>query len=531
MLLEFSECETVELRVKKEDRFFHCMGRNGSPLSSSVELTSWKNDIEREFFSCPYDQRLFKQMCRNLDGPHSAGASLLFSKRGSCWTRLQRQPTPGSPVTANEDRSDQPDHFSRAVIPLTVGTEIVGLLQLKRNQEKLFCENDIELYEDLAETLGVALVNQLNHLALRERVKELTCLYSVAQLVERPSITLDQILQGIVELLPPAWQYPEIAVGRITLDGNTFATADSREGSWSQSAQILVSGQHRGVIEVAYLEDRPEMDEGPFLKEERNLIDALAQQISLIIQRRQAEEDKLRLQDQLRHADRLATIGQLAAGVAHELNEPLGNILGFAQLVKKCEGLPSLALEDVGKIEAASLHAREVIKKLLIFARQMPPQKTQVNLNEVVEEGLYFLESRCAKSGIELVCTLSPSPPQVTADPAQLNQVLVNLVVNAIQAMPDGGRLTVRTSVGEHYASLVTEDTGIGMSDEVKEQVFIPFFTTKDVGEGTGLGLAVVHGILTSHGGSVRVDSEVGRGSRFEIRLPLARSQDEPECE
>ena len=261
-------------------------------------------------------------------------------------------------------------------------------------------------------------------------------------------------------------------------------------------------------------------------KEERKLIDAVARQVALVIERRQAEQEKLKLHNQLLHADRLATIGMLAAGVAHELNEPLGNILGFAQLAKKCPGVPASAGHDMEKIEAASLHAREIIQKLLLFARQAPPQKTQVNLNHVVEDGLYFFDARCAKQGIELVRLLSEDLPEIKADPGQLNQLLVNLVVNSLQSMSGEGKITVQTRFSEPNVYLIVEDTGAGMSKEVIEKIFIPFFTTKDVGEGTGLGLPVVHGIVTAHGGSIDVDSKVGQGSRFEIRLPAAAPGD-----
>lgn len=362
--------------------------------------------------------------------------------------------------------------------------------------------------------------------ALRERVKELTCLYGIAQITGQPGISLEQILQGIVELLPPAWQYPEITLARITVDGRSYSNPGFRDCRQKQTADIVVGSARRGVVEVVYVEEKPELDEGPFLKEERHLIDGIARQVELIIERRQAEEDRSKLQDQLRHADRLATIGLLAAGVAHELNEPLGNILGFAQLAKKCQGLPESAKQDIEKIESASLHGREVIKKLLVFARQMPPEKRRVNLNEVVEKGLYFWEARCAKAGIELACLLQSDLPEITADPAQMNQVLVNLVVNALQAMPEGGNLTVQTLARDRQVSLIVEDTGIGMGQEVLEKVFVPFFTTKDVGQGTGLGLPVVHGIVTSHGGTIQVESKVGRGTRFEIKLPVVERED-----
>jgi signal transduction histidine kinase len=111
--------------------------------------------------------------------------------------------------------------------------------------------------------------------------------------------------------------------------------------------------------------------------------------------------------------------------------------------------------------------------------------------------------------------------PEIAVDPAQLNQVLVNLIVNALQVMPTGGRLIIRTLTGKKHISLIVEDTGIGMKEEVLKKIFIPFFTTKDVGQGTGLGLPVVHGIVTSHGGSIKVESKLNQGTRFEIQLPV----------
>jgi signal transduction histidine kinase len=356
-------------------------------------------------------------------------------------------------------------------------------------------------------------------------VKELTCLYGIARIAARQDLLLAEILQSVVELLPPAWLYPDIASGRIIVDGQAYTTPGFQDGVQKQSAEIIAQGKHRGSIEVTYSQEMSERDEGPFLKEERNLIDTVAREVALIIERRQAEEEKAKLQDQLRHADRLATIGQLAAGVAHELNEPLGNILGFAQLALKCADLPEQARKDIDRIASASLYTREVIRKLMLFARQMPSSKTQLNLNHIVEEGLGFFEARCSKADIHLIRRLHPSLPEIDADPSQMTQILVNLVVNAIHAMPRGGELVVQTLAGADHVSLVVEDMGVGMNREVMSQIFIPFFTTKDVNEGTGLGLPVTHGIVTAHGGSIHVSSEIGRGSRFEVRFPLGGLQ------
>jgi len=357
--------------------------------------------------------------------------------------------------------------------------------------------------------------------ALTERIKELTCLYGIAQIAGEPGVSLEEIIQRIVELLPPAWQYPDIAFARITFDGASYSSPEIRACRHKQTAEIVVNERSRGTVEIIYAQDRPDADEGPFLQEERNLINGVARQVALIIERKQAEEDKLKLHAQLRHADRLSTIGMLAAGVAHELNEPLGNILGFAELAKKTPEVPVSAKQDIEKIETASLQAREIIKKLLVFARQRPPKKSPINLNQVVRESFNFFEAQCAHEGVELIRDLSPELPEIIADPSQLNQVLVNLVVNALQSMSAGGRITVRTWSSDHHVYLAVEDTGPGISRENLEKIFVPFFTTKDIGHGTGLGLPVVHGIVISHGGTIDVDSKVGSGTRFVIRLPI----------
>ncbi len=372
-----------------------------------------------------------------------------------------------------------------------------------------------------ARPLAAALLYHRAQAALRERVKELTGLYELSKLTESADRDPSEVLPRMVELLPPAWQYPEITVGRIELDGESWETGDaSRVVAW-QEAPILVQGVARGRLQVGYTEERPELDEGPFMREERNLIDALAREVGLFLERWQARHDREMLEEQLRHADRLATIGQLAAGVAHELNEPLAAILGFAQLSLEVEGVPSEVREDLERMVKSALHAREIIKKLMLFSRQTPPRTEEVDVNRLVSEGLYVIESRCAKQGIEMRRELEPELPSLLVDPGQIQQVLVNLVVNAVQAMPDGGTLSIRTFRDGDGVCLEVEDTGMGIDETIRDRIFLPFFTTKDVDQGTGLGLAVVHGIVTAHRGTIEVESEPGRGSRFRVRLPV----------
>jgi len=324
--------------------------------------------------------------------------------------------------------------------------------------------------------------------ALRERVKELTCLYSISKIEEQQGLSIGEIAEKVVNLLPPSWQYPELAFGRINIDDTTYTAGTIVQKGPRLTSNIIVGGKKRG---------------------------------ELFIERKQAEAEKKHLQEQIRHADRLATIGQLSAGIAHELNEPLNNIIGYAQLALNNTDISSQVHEDIEKIKKAALYSREVMRKLFFFARQMPPKKLKVDLNEVVQEGLDFLGSQAVNHEITIDYRPAEPLPEITADSSQITQVVVNIAVNAIQAMAEGGVLTVMTRTDANSVYLTVEDTGTGIDDRIRDKIFLPFFTTKDVNAGTGLGLAVVHGIVTAHGGTISVSSRKGRGSKFEVKLPI----------
>jgi len=521
LILNFSGCDDIRIVFKD----------NGKYSCSSAQAHGKSAEFKMEPYSPGEFDDIIAKSAIDIISHHvwerRFDPSLpFFTPYGSFWTGDTGKPlTFGQAITGYSDLYGlefEGEYRSVAIIPITIISENVGLLHLFSEACGFFTIFDLQHYETVAQGLGIALINHRAQAALRERVKELTCLYGIATLSKKPDITKEKILQGIVNILPPAWQYPEITCGEIVVDGDRYRSPEFAPGVSNQAARIVVDGQERGTVEVNYTKPMPELDEGPFLKEERNLIDAVALQIALIMEQKQAEEERQMLQEQLRHADRLATIGQLAAGVAHELNEPLGSILGFAQLARKGNAISKQTDDDVQKIINAALHAREVVRKLMLFSRQMPTRQEAVDLNKTITEGLYFLESRCAKAGIEMIRRPGPNIPLLTADQSQIYQVLVNLAVNAVQAMPEGGKLTITTALDKNDILLIVEDTGMGMSKEVMGKLFIPFFSTKDINEGTGLGLSVVHGIVTSHGGAISVESEVGRGSRFTIRLPLA---------
>ncbi len=526
ILMDFSGADSVGMWLKERAKFYRSEVSRTKASSFHFEIMPVEKDQAGRIIPKYRENYWLERMSREIFIGRFDPSLPCFTATGSFWTEdientlalLQKME-----MISGEDRLSADRTFrSLVLIPIRIKDESIGLLELKIRSRGSFSSQYVQFFEGVAQTLGIALVHRRAQVELRERVKELTCMYGIAKLEEQESVSLEIIIQGIVEILPHAWLYPDIASARIMLDEQSYETPRFQEGAEKQTADIVVDGQKRGFVEVVYAKEMPELDEGPFLKEERSLIDTVAREIALIIERKQVERDKERLQEQLRHADRLATIGQLSAGIAHELNEPIGSILGFAQLIQKSPKTSDQTKKDVEKIMKASLHAREVVKKLMLFARQMPPQKTRVNLNQIIEEGLYFLESRCTKENIKVVRFLSQDLRDITADPAQMTQVLVNIIVNAIQAMPDGGQLTIQTKSTQKHVSLIVEDTGMGMEKKVLKQIFLPFFTTKDVGKGTGLGMSVVHGIITSHGGTIHVDSRVGQGTRFEIQLPIA---------
>ncbi len=535
LIFACSGCDAIEVRLNDGELHYRWTASRHPRSASRFDLASWTQCEGGAVIPAAQDDSDLERLCRDVASQSCDSTQSFITGNGSFWTGDAWEPlagTAGAGHSTDGKRVCVGGHYrSLAIIRFVVDEQTNGLLHVKDERPHSFSEEEVEFYEGIAQTLGLAIADRRAEAALRERVKELTCLYGIAQLVEQMRSSLGEMLECIVELLPPAWQYPEMTAARIILDGRSYVTPGFRQSRYRQSADIVVGGGRRGIVEVAYTEERPEFATGAFLKEEEKLINAIAREVALIVERKESGEDKARLEQQLIHADRLATIGELSAGVAHELNEPLGSILGFAQLAEKCPGLPEQARRDIRRIENASLYAREVIKKLMVFARQMPARKTPARLNEVVEEAFFFLEGRCVKGGIQVVRELAPNLPEIIADPAQLKQVLVNLVVNAIHAMPEGGTLTVSTRERESCVSLVVQDTGRGMDEATIDKIFLPFFTTKDVNEGTGLGLAVVHGIVTAHGGTIDVTSQPGHGTRFEICLPTTAAEESLEVD
>jgi len=236
---------------------------------------------------------------------------------------------------------------------------------------------------------------------------------------------------------------------------------------------------------------------------------------------------------QLRHADRLTTVGKLAAGLAHEIGTPLNVITGHAQLILDEHPADASAHENALTVKQQAERVAAIIRQLLDFARQRSPQPTRHDLVALARQTISLLSALAHRKSVIIELDSRAEKVWTRVDPPQMQQALTNLVVNGIHAMPDGGRLVVKVdrrrvepppdhdgAPGEYHC-LEVADEGAGIEPDHLPRVFEPFFTTKDVGEGTGLGLSVSYGIVREHGGWIAVDSAPGRGSRFSIFLPL----------
>jgi signal transduction histidine kinase len=251
---------------------------------------------------------------------------------------------------------------------------------------------------------------------------------------------------------------------------------------------------------------------------------------------RRETEARIATLEQLRHAERLATIGRLSAGIAHELGTPLNVVTGRAKLIA-AEDLEREAIIENSRIIREQVdRMTRIMRQLLDFARRRTARRSPSDIRTTIHQVLEMLNATARKNGVTLELVESGDIPMIAIDYAQIQQVFTNLILNGIQAMPNGGRLELgvrveraRTPARESseenkYIAIYVRDEGVGISEENKKRLFEPFFTTKEVGKGTGLGLSIAHGIVDDHGGWIEVESKPGTGACFTVYLPMENS-------
>jgi two-component system NtrC family sensor kinase len=286
----------------------------------------------------------------------------------------------------------------------------------------------------------------------------------------------------------------------------------------SDAVKELVSASHeiaRGNLEV-----RAEVKSHDELRDLADTFNAMA----LALKDR---DEKLKefTTKKIMESERLALIGQLAANVAHELNNPLQGIVTYSRLLLERLPDPNPSRPFIQKIVSQADRSRNIIRGLLDFSRQRTPNRQPSDVNKVLQECIALVEDQASFHNIELIKDLQAGLPPAVVDPSQIQQVFINMMVNAADAMETGGRLALSTRLdsGDRFVDVAFADTGHGISKENLERIFDPFFTTKETGHGVGLGLAISYGIIKEHQGTIAVQSEVGKGTTFTISLPVAR--------
>jgi len=240
------------------------------------------------------------------------------------------------------------------------------------------------------------------------------------------------------------------------------------------------------------------------------------------------EQLQKQAQEEVMKSERLAMVGQLAAGIAHEINNPLGGILLFSRLLLQKAPSEGLMRDNLERIEKDAKRCQNIVQGLLDFARQREPKIETLELNDVLEKTINLFENQPLFHNIEIVKQYQADLPTIFADPAQIQQVFINIIMNAAEAMDGKGVLTIATKSGDrdNYVEISFSDTGRGIPADELSRVFEPFFTTKGVGRGTGLGLSISYGIIQKHGGTIKVSSRLGQGSTFLIILPKNKTKE-----
>lgn len=356
--------------------------------------------------------------------------------------------------------------------------------------------------------------------ALKERIKELTCLYEVSSIIANTNYELvEETLKAIAFSLKKAFQYPQKTDVLIQYETVSIKTHSFSQDNLTIDSNIKTFNTEKGKI-VAHL-NTSESKEINFLKEEQLLLNNVALKVGNLLERIEIQNNETSLKRQMEHADRLSILGEITAGIAHELNTPLANILGFSELLKEDLKSNTKAITDIDKIIKNAIFSREVVKKLMFFACEMPQEMKRVNLISHIKNAINLLDATFKKEQVKYLVKTEYETLWLRADPIQLTQIIFNLLMNAIYFSPKNGLVTIEALSIKNDIVLKIFDEGIGFKESDLDKVFQPFFTTKPQGDGSGLGLSVVHGIVASHKGTIRAENNIKKGAIFTITLPI----------
>ncbi len=442
--------------------------------------------------------------------------------------------SPGPVPVGDEDLDELPGDVRESLRmrgleqlqPLRVRGRLIGFMGIGRRLDGgPLSSEDLQLVTALADYAAIAIDNAALYDSLKSKANQLTQLKAYSESVVE-SITVGVAVvdpQGIVTVWNSAMQ--DIG-GRSCAQALGKHIEDLLHPDLTSSMRTLLDGPGWAVAGTRQLyKTRIEDEDGkgrlanvvlsPFVGQD-------GQETGLLILFEDITE-KQQLEGQLQQAEKLSSIGIFAAGVAHEVNTPLAGISSYAQMLLTKTEPKDPAYGTLKKIENQSFRASQIINNLLNFARVSGSEAGEVSLNSLMVETISLLEHQFKRGAVDVQMDLDPYLPKTFGVKGKLQQVFMNLFLNARDAMPEGGRLRVRTYQHNSQAIIEVADTGEGIAEENLKRIYDPFFTTKEVGKGTGLGLSVSYGIVQEHAGRISVESRAGQGTTFHINLPIKR--------
>ena len=401
-------------------------------------------------------------------------------------------------------------HDLNYFIPCHVKDRVIAYIGLGRTENgDYLTSEDIDLLETVSDYIGIALENARLYRSLEQKATEYQ--------------SLKDFSENIVE---------SINVGVIVSDveGRIVGWNRALENLVGQSRYEMIGRRTEEIIPTSFLQRLAE--NGHLYKQRWNGQTVNFSATSLVDKSGATRgtlliiddiTERIRLEDQLIQNEKLTSIGLLAAGVAHEVNTPLAVISSYSQMLRKEISPEDSRFKLLEKITKQTFRASEIVNNLLNFSRTTATSFTEVDVHQVIRETVSLLEHQFKKARIHVECDCAAEHPVIFGNAGKLQQVFLNLFVNARDAMAEGGELRIRTESVDSKVEITVQDSGTGISRENIKKIYDPFFTTKAVGKGTGLGLSVSYGIVQEHGGNISVESKLGKGTAFKLELPLVR--------
>ncbi|OXA93275.1 hypothetical protein B0A75_20245 [Flavobacterium oncorhynchi] len=362
--------------------------------------------------------------------------------------------------------------------------------------------------------------SELTEKTLKERVKELTCLLEISSTIAQADRAEKKILQKIILSVKKAYMYSEDIVIEVQIQDFILSTSKLPKHSVFQISDITILEANSGFIKAHYPKNK--YNNSHFLDEEQKLLNAIAFEIGSYLEKFQILEKKNQLISTIEHMNRLSILSEMTAGIAHELNNPLANILGYAELIKLNNTDPEIDV-DISTIINSAIYSRKIINKILSFSSDVPYHFEKQKIKSMVNFAVSLLKQNFQRKEIKNELIFKNTIDYINVDSIQLTQALLNLLINALDASPEKSTLKTTIENDLQYLFVIIEDQGLGIHENIKSKVFEPFFTTKAANEGCGIGLTMVSRIVKIHNGEIIIKDNFPQGTIFTIKLPLTQ--------